>query len=150
MCSVKKDAVCNNNIRNGCLSGISTGALLNAKTNQWEWTCKNPPAKDSTLCKIAAVTECESTVVYGCTDGGTAVDKDKANTPGKNNWKCKLNSQVSSLCEINKDPTCDNNVKHGCAPGKAVNMQTSLDGQYDLWNCELDGKISNQCEKLIE
>lgn len=150
MCSVKKDGKCNNNIKDGCLIGSSTGAKFDPKTNQWEWVCENRPAKDSPLCKIAAVTECESTVVYGCTDGGRAVDLDKAKTPGKFNWKCQLNAQISGLCEINKDPACDNSIKHGCTPGKAVNMQISLDGQYDLWNCELDGKTSNQCEKLIE
>jgi hypothetical protein len=149
MCSAKKPGECNNNIKNGCLVGTPTASAFNLKTNQWEWICQNKPAQDSPTCKKNANTDCESSVLYGCTDGGTAVDKDKANTPGKFNWKCKLNTQISGLCEMNKDPACDNTVKHGCLPGTAINLRTSLDGQYDRWECQLDGKTSNTCERLI-
>lgn len=124
--------------------------MLNIAQNQWEWTCTNKPAANSPLCIKKVTTDCESGVLYGCTDGGKAIDKDKANTPGKFNWKCQLNTQVSGLCEMDKDPACDNTIKYGCAPGTSTGKGMSADGQYDLWTCELNGKASGQCARQVD
>ena len=154
ICKVGKKAngVCNNAVRNGCVSGVANDAVVIDTSNYYRWRCDGTGGgSNSGICRVlksvVTIASCDETVQNGCVNG-VANDDAIADDDTHYKWRCDgVRGDIGPSCQILKTAViagvCNNAVAAGCTTGTLNTSAVQHTPGYYQWQCDGSGGGAN-------
>ena len=136
------NGVCDESVRNGCLTGTANADAVPDSVNAHLWRCDGlHGGRNSEKCFTYKAVDgvCDESVRNGCS-AGTANDDAIADTSSAYLWRCDglhggANSQNCSKA-MAVDGACDESVRNGCSAGTANDGAVADTTSHYRWRCD--------------